>query len=469
MLLTGFRAYYQDVRKFIIGNFLCFSAIGILGIFPFFSTPPPPPEPSIRQFAEFFVSNDANGIFKLMHADVVNGTDLSLSEIEGILTHYNSKVFRIKSVVIDKAMKAEDGSAERVHATITFTGPSFGDAYSKTSTLKMTQLWLLDAGKWWLERSISIDYVVHSDDRYPTAKQNENAIQFEMALTILDKLKLTGEDAESPAGPDVPGVAIENYRELEDLYKRERSSKGIDPKSEGLQLFMKASAKAEGGFLQAYYGDFVSGPEDRRKPMPFNMFRDYTQALITRASQLEKIGKTRLAAVYYKRLISFGNQLLKGPGGYQFELWGAHFQKIGAEGLSKITKGHEKAIAGNLARISARKIDLLMTAMSCLNSMSDYVSQKAAVIAANRSKDSVFMPWGINTLAIYAVKGAPADEAACKMAGGILIVSNPSMQKAASDALVSIGLEPSGKIKNFVDYQKAWVKNHDVYETPNLK
>jgi hypothetical protein len=95
--------------------------------------------------------------------------------------------------------------------------------------------------------------------------------------------------------------------------------------------------------------------------------------------------------------------------------------------------------------------------------MNDYGALKAALAAADRVGDPLFMPWGINTLAIYAEKGAPADAELCKKMGGIVIVRAPDMQQSAKDALKRIAAHPAGGAKQFVEMQADWVKTHNVY------
>jgi hypothetical protein len=95
--------------------------------------------------------------------------------------------------------------------------------------------------------------------------------------------------------------------------------------------------------------------------------------------------------------------------------------------------------------------------------MAEYGSLKAATIAAQRDRDWNFRPWGINTLAIFALKGAPARSDVIAKAGEFVLVSNPVMQKTASDVLDKLGSDPSGRLKTFVQDQKTWVRSHEVF------
>ena len=50
-------------------------------------------------------------------------------------------------------------------------------------------------------------------------------------------------------------------------------------------------------------------------------------------------------------------------------------------------------------------------------------------------------------------------------AGGIVLVKNPIMEKKAMAALNELASEPSGKVKSFIENQKEWIRNHQVYGT----
>jgi hypothetical protein len=95
--------------------------------------------------------------------------------------------------------------------------------------------------------------------------------------------------------------------------------------------------------------------------------------------------------------------------------------------------------------------------------MTDYKSLEASIIAAERANDKIFRPWGINTLAIMAFRGAPANKQARKAAGGMVVISNPSMQKTASLKLDEIAANGSPRIKSFIESQRAWVHDHKIY------
>ncbi len=456
------------IMRPITHRFFCFALLGIVGILPFFAKPEPP-EPAIKQFADMFVRQDAEGILKSMHADMVTGTDLTLSEIENLLKRYRANLFKFEKLDIQKRMKAEDESTQRVQVELTFKGPILAKEYPNPSVLKMVQLWIFENNKWWLERSISMDYYVESDKSYPTEPQDEAATQFEATLAVLDRLGLKNEEAEALAQSTESGNSADDYKELDRSYQRDKGSTGVDPKSESMQIFLKAAARANGGWLQSYSGDFQSGSEDKRKPVPWQMIKDYVKGAIELGKHLEKTGKTKSATAVYRRIISLGNQFAKEPGGYQFAVWGSEFQREGAEQLARIGDAAEKPKALKLVRDCSRKIDLLQTALGCLNVMNDYVSEKAAIVAAIRKDDPIFMPWGINTLAIFAIRGAPANDEVCKAAGTTVIVFNPKMQKSASEALATLSSGPLTKVKQFVDFQNEWIRAHNVYALPNTR
>jgi hypothetical protein len=441
--------------------------LGVLGIFPFFQTQEAP-DKFVMEFAEHFIRRDSAAIYSLMHADVVDGTDLTVSELANLIKSYNPEGFKLKQLKIDKRMKAEDESAERIQTTLTFEGPVLDSNYPAPVQMKFVQLWIFDKKRWWLERIVSMDTNVFSDQKYPTAKQNEVANQFTATLAILDKLGLQSQEAFQLVNLSKGENSAEDYRDLERAYERERGPKGLDYKANSMQLFLKAISRSEGGLLKVYQSDFQIDISDKRKPVPWKMFHEYVDSTIARAKQLEKSGKFQHAITLYKKIIGLGSQLLNEQGGYQFAFWGTYFQKQAAEHLYKIAEGQEKNVCAKLISNCSRKLDLLQTALGCLNQMRDYDSLKAAEIAATRHGDQLFLNWGINNLVIFALKGAPANENVCRKLGNTALVINPEMQKTAQDLLQSIAIEPSGKTKKMIDFQTEWVKSHNIYEAYNL-
>ena len=200
------------------------------------------------------------------------------------------------------------------------------------------------------------------------------------------------------------------------------------------------------------------------------MFKDYVEAAIKYAKFLEKREKIKQAQTIYRRVTALGRQFLDEPGGFQFMNCGLLFQKQGAQELARILPSNgnpSKQTAKNVVNLASRRLDLLQTAFGCIDDMADYKSLKAAMIAAERQNDTIFKAWSINTLAILALKGAPANPETVKTAGSMVLVIDPGMQKIASAGLGRLESEPTGQLRRFIENQKEWVKNHQVYGTLN--
>lgn len=463
---TGVRR--PRTRERSIGNCLLGVAlIGLLGIGSLFSRPEEP-DKAVRDFVALFVAQDAKGIFTILQPDIVADKELKVPDVESFVKRYRSNLLSLERYTVDKRMKSEDETTERFQATLVFRGPTLGSDYPDPSKLNMTLMWVLEGKQWWLERPISIFYSVTSDADYPTSAQREIAARFETSLRILDRIGISGKEDLAFIGPQKPGNAVEDFKELESLHAKERGAQGIHPTGAGVDVLLRAASREEGGLLQIYHGDFRAGPEDRRKPVPWDIFRDYVQAAIQRGKTDEKHGSKKKAESVYRRVISFGRMFLNEPGGFQFANWGLTFEKQGAHELARVASsdhpgGREPVVA--FANLVSRRLDLLQTALACLDDMADYGSLKAAVDASNRPGDIVFKPWGINTLLILALKGAPAGASATKEAGGIVLVENPRMKKAALQALDDVSKEASGKVKAFVEFQKQWIESNQVYGT----
>jgi tetratricopeptide (TPR) repeat protein len=446
-------------------RFCCITIVGMLGILPFFGSPEEP-NAALQRFVKLFVGQDAAGITKIVQPEIASEIDVTPQDVESFLKRYRSNSLTLENSSIDKIFESEDKKTERFQATLSFRGPSLSPEYPKPSTLKMILLWVMQDGKWWLERPLSITQWVTSSDAYPTEAQNEAAARFKAAVAVLDQLGLPGK--EDLAWVDYPsaGNAIPQYKELEKLHLQERGSKGIDARASGVQVLLKAAGRSQSGLLQIYQGDFPSGPDDKRRPVPWDMFRDYVQAAIKLGKLYEKQAKPKEAERIYRRVISLGRQFLDEPGGFQYMNWGMTFQKQGAEalaGLLRSNRSAEKQQVAAFANLTSRRLDLLQTALNTLDDMADYKSLKAAILASGRAGDSILRPWGINTLAILALRGAPADPSAMKAAGGVVLVKNPVMEKKALAALNELSSEPSGKVKSFIEDQKQWIRKHRVY------
>jgi hypothetical protein len=451
------------LRKIFRSNCLCLAALGMFGVLSMF-TPSEEPDAAVKRFISVFNSQDAAGLLSILYPEIVSDKEIKVGDVEQFLKSVHSNALTLKNFHVDEKLKSEDGSTERFRSTIIFQGPVLAREYPKPSEFRMELLWVLEDGKWWLERPLAMNHVIEWNQTYPTAEQNEVALRFKATLEIMDKIGIPGNEDQALLSKPAAGQGLDHYKELERLHPKERGTNGVDPKTEGVQVFLKAASFARGGFLQYYQGDFPSGPDDKRRLMPWDMFGDYFQAAIERAKAAEEQGNKRAAESIYKRLINFGRQILDEPGGFQFLQWGITFQKDAAEELGRVEERQEnrdKALA--FVKNSARRLDLLQTALNCLDDMEDYKPLPAATIAANRTGDPIFEPWGISTLMILSLKGAPANKAAIKAAGGIVILNDPTMQKSAAEALDRLAAEPSGKAKAFIESQKEWVKAHKVY------
>jgi hypothetical protein len=449
------------------GHLCCFVLAGVAGLLPFFKSVEDP-EAVMQRFVTMFKAQDAEAIHKIISPEVVGQTELSVKDVEAFVKRYRSDTLKLERLQIDKRFKSEDGEAERFQATLLFRGPVLAPQYKTPSLLSMTFLWLLEEGKWWLERPLTIHYVVTVNDPYPTTEQQETAMRFQASLEILGKLGFPGsEDLELLPSPS-PGSAAEGYKELEKLHAQERSAKGVDPEGRGVQVFLEASTRKQGGFLSMYQADFENDSSKGRKPPPWDMFRDYVDASVKLAKSFEKQKKYKRAESVYRKLITFGRQWLDEPGGYQFVSWGLTFQKRGAEELARLlseTGGAQHDRIAAFASLTSRRLDLLQSALSCLDDMTDYRALQAATIAVEPSPVSVLKSWAVSTLAILALKGAPATPEVIQTAGAMVVVDNAAMRQVAWKTLEKLAAEPSGRMAAFIDKQKTWITDHSVYGT----
>lgn len=469
-LKAGIGEVHSARRHFLRRHRICcYAAIGLVGLLPFFATPEEPQQ-ALSRFVNLFLAQDAGAILQIIHSDIISGKDIRVNDVDRFLKRFPANSLRIKEIRVDERFKSEDGKTERFKATLVFFAPVLSPKYPEPAILNLSLLWVMEESKWWLERPLNIGYTVNTAAIYPTPQQEEAAQRFLTTLTVLDKLGLPGNEDLQFLYPVEQGTAVEQYKELENLYKAEKGREGVDPGGRGVQVFLKAATKSPGGLLQVYHEDFKKGPEDKRKPVPWEMFKDYVEAAIKHAKFLERREKTKQAETIYRRVCSMGRQFLDERGGFQFMNWGLTFQKEGAQELARIIpiKGNpSKQTAKDLVNLTSRRLDLLQTAFSCMDDMADYKSLKAAIIAAERSNDQIFKTWGINTLAILALKGAPADPGTVKSAGAMAIVTDLGMQKIALAALEQLGSEPTGQLRRFIENQKEWIQIHQVYGAAN--
>jgi hypothetical protein len=441
------------------------SVAGFVGLLPFFGGPEAP-EKSIDHFVSLFLAQDVAGVQQLIHPDVREDKEIQAREVETFLKRFPTGSLKFEESVVDRRFSSEDGKAERFQVTLRFRGPQFSPQYSDASTLQMTLLWVLDNDKWWLERPLALNYLVTSTERFPSPAQLETATRFDAAMQILSKLGFPGQEDLELVEASTAGTATQQYKELEQLYKAERGTGGVDPNGRGVQLLLQAATRRQGGFLQIYHGDFKSGPDDKRMPVPWEMFRDYAEGAIKLAKYFERRENPKRAQTICRQLISLGRQFLDEPGGVQFTVWGLTFQRQGCQELARLLPSTErlsKEKARTVANLASRRIDLIQTALGCLDEMADYAALKTALTVLDLPRDDLFKPWAINTLAIFALKGAPANGEILKSAGAMVLVVNPDMQRMAVQTLDKLAAEPSGKMKSFINTQKEWVQHHKVY------
>lgn len=455
----------KDPTYYLSRHFLCCAVIGMIGITSFI-WPSEDAEKALQRFSRLFITQDVAAITRIIHSDIRSGKEIRRTDVENFVKRLHSKDLILRNIDITQRLISEDGSVKRIKSKFLFQGPSLSREYPHPSTLKMVLLWVLDDRRWWLERPISIEFLVDSTDKYPTPAQQELALRFEAALAVLNRIGLSGNKAATLVGRATAGPAVDKFKELEKLHPKERDAKGIHYTAYGVQVLLQAAACRPAGLLKRYHGDFKTDPADTRKPVPWDMFRDYVQGAIKYGKSLEKRGSRKKAERVYRRVISLGTQFVDESGGYQFYIWGLTFQKLGAQELARILPPQanaERQVAENLVSLASRRMDLLQTALNCLDDLVDYNSLKAAVIAARNTQDGPFRPWGINTLSILAAKGAPANPTIARKAGGVVLVMNPNMKKKASQTLDRLASESSNSVKKFIEVQRQWVKKHRVY------
>ena len=444
-----------------------FAAAGLLGMVSFLQ-PTEDPGKCVKEFADLFITRDAKNIVKRIYPEVMADADINPSDVENFVKRFNRDSLRLDSFSIEKRFKDEEGTTERFQSTLVFSAPQLVPEYGGPSSLRMTLLWVLSNGRWWLERPLAVERVVVSNAGYPTASQDETAMRFEAAMEILKKIGPTGSIDLVEAPTPLSGNAANDYKELIRLYPSEMGAGGIAPTAGGVQVLLRAATRSVSGLLELYRGDFPAGSKDERSAVPWDMFRDYVEAAIRKGRLLETEDDVKSAENVYRAVIALGRQITRERGGFQFVHWGATFEKRGAEELARMLPGNrraEKEQTAALASLLSRRLDTLQTALNCLDKMEDYNSLSAAIVAARRDDDPVFKPLAVSTLSILAFKGAPANAEAMKAGEDLVLVKNPLMQKIALEVLVEIAGEPSGRWKSFVEFQKQWVQRHNVYGT----
>ncbi|MDQ7783761.1 MAG: nuclear transport factor 2 family protein [Desulfomonilaceae bacterium] len=447
---------------------LCLAFAGLLGLSSLFWSTVEDPNKALETFSRLFLTQDAAGITQIIHPDIRSGKEIRTEDVEQFLERCRSSELSLRSMTIDDRFKSEDGSSERIMSTFTFHGPAPTDEFRGPGTFTMVLLWVLEDGKWWLERPMSMEYVLESTAVFPTPRQEELALRFETALAVLDRIGLESPSSGSLGTRQTTGSAVSEFKELEKLHPKERGPKGVHGTAYGVQVLLRAASRPTAGLGELYHGDFKAGPSDNRRPVPWDMFRDYARAAISYGKTLEQRGSRAKAEGVYRKVISLGRRFIEESSGYQYYLWGLTFEKLGAEELARVLPANassEKRAAQDLANLASRRIDLLQTAINCLDDLVDYNSLKAAITAAGGTGKGRFSEWGINTLTILAEKGAPARPSVVQSAGVAVMVRNSGMQRIASDALQQLASRSPSEVKSFIEYQRRWVKEHRVYGT----
>jgi len=454
----------MTMRRTSTNRICCIAVVGIAGFLSLFSQAEQP-EKVAAKFASLFLAQDAAGIMKIIHPDTRTGKQIRLSDVQAFLKRFRTDTLKLKNIVIDRRFTSEDGKTERFQATLLFTGPSLDPRYPDPSTLKMVLIWALEEREWFLERPVEMEFLVVSNSSYPTQRQEELAMRFQASASVLKSIGLPGREDIPLIGRTTQGPATAELKELESLHVKERSPKGVDPGSQGVQVLLKLAMRRPAGFKDLYRGEFVGNSPDKRRPMPWDVIRDYALGVAEYGKVLEKRGSYKTADHVYRCLISLGRQCFDEPGGFHSYLWGLTFQKYGVEGLLRILpKGsEERQHAENLLSLTSRRLDLLQTSLECLDDLADYNSLKASMLAAQGEGEAIFRPWGINSLAILGLRGAPAHRAVSQQVGGMVLVLNPAMQKKALDALESPALTSVPEVSSFVRHQVEWVRTHRVY------
>lgn len=431
-----------------------------------FLYPSEAPDEALKRFAAAVVSQDAETMRQMIHPDVVEGKELSRKETESFVGRFKGIVEGVREARVLQRLKSEDGKTERFEGLVIFGVSAPPEGYEGPMTLEMTLLFVLEDKKWWFERPLSLHYTVISSAPYPTKDQEDIATRFEASLNALNKLVAEGGPPASPTPTESSESAAAEYKELNALYSSERGKKGVDVASRGVDILLKGAAKPYGGLLSVFHGDFKATPQDMRPATPFDAFKDYARAAMGRAKASEARGDGRKAENIYRGVYSLGGQFLAEPGGLRFFTWGTTFQQVSANELARTLKTSAPQEAKRFeesARLNSRKLELVKTAMTSLEDMADYHSLKAAIIAANRIGDVNFRPWGVNTLVLYALKGAPAKSEAMRKVKCLMLVRNAKMQELAARELDALAAEPSGKVRSFVDQQKAKARADRIY------
>lgn len=424
------------------------------------------PDNAVKRFTDAFTSGNAVELSKMILPEIAKAKKIEVTDVGEFLVRMNSKSCSLERSKLVPVSGNEDQAPSQFKAFLVFKTTSPSGRYKGPTWLEMDILFTLFKKKWYFERPLSINLRMVTHKNYPTSKQDEIALRYQAAMQVIDKIGLLGGEDLEIVGPRTKGAASELLSELERLHKKELGNKGIEPKSRGVSVFVKAGSMQTGDFLKMYHGDFKSGPEDHRKPVPWDVFRDYAVGAIKMAKIQEKRGDLKSAEQIYRRLIGFGKIILDEPGGLQFVNWGLTFEKIGATALAELFKksGNPDLLKiSEFASLVSRRLDVLGTAQDCLDDMAEFNALKASIMASQKKGDSIFRPWAINSLCIFAHKGAPAQKSIIKEIGVLALISDREMQGVAQSKLKELYAKADNRMRGFIDQQVQWVKNNRVY------
>ena len=166
------------LRKIVGSNCLCLAALGMFGVLSMFM-PSEEPDAAVKKFIGVFNAQDAAGLLQLMYPEIVADKEVKVDDLEQFLKGYHSNSLVLKNFRVDEKMLSEDGSVERFKSTIVFRGPVLAPEYPSPSAFKIELLWILEDGKWWLERPLSMNHLVEWTQSYPTAAAKRNGPAFQ--------------------------------------------------------------------------------------------------------------------------------------------------------------------------------------------------------------------------------------------------------------------------------------------------
>ncbi len=420
----------------------------------------------MNRLATLIINSDSGGITNIIHPDMVADNDGQKTALENFLKRLPKDKIEFESSHVNSRFRDPENKVERFKGSISFRTPAQFSEYPGPWKLEMEFFWLLDDNKWWLERPISVLYTVESNQSYPTQSQEEVSERFMATLQVLATIPWTSPQETLISSRSASKNKSDDYMDLEKLYFQEKTPRGIDPDSSAVVKFLKIASRHLGQFFSLYSGDFKSGPKDIRRPVPWDVYKNCVEASCIKGRRLSQYGGEKEAETIYLSIMGFGGQIVDEGAGVQSTAWGLEFQKRAIEELLRLKKSPEPLDRSRLTevlKLISRRLDLVQTALACLDDMTNYNSLKAAQIAAADYSHTVFGPWAINCLAIFSAHGAPAGAEAIKACGDIVIVKNSGMQSKAGETLDALASSSAGPIKFFIDFEKQYVKANRIY------